>query len=287
MNVVPYTLFLSVFLLPHFGNQGGGNPRGSGQLSGTQQGESGQVQNSTKRDTEAQPRGADGVTVRSGNPSPTTGGRSRLAPNGAYKWEGGTSSGRSGNIPDAVGGNGPPPDVTVNSPDPGTQNLPTASSLSDYARLIGSIIIWIVALFFVFESARLLGWIFRDDEKAPKTDSGVVLSVSVSALVIIAWFVLIRIEVGGPPGEPILQALVRVFIWYPRAFTPGFLLASFLPGIISAFKLSTAAVILGGRTSQGHGRSFWLICAYLAYNVLTVVASIVTLLEGWKRLLGS
>jgi hypothetical protein len=151
--------------------------------------------------------------------------------------------------------------------------FPFVVSSTDFIILLVSIVIWVFSLFFFYRTVEMQKWIFREIKDAPNPEAGEFILLMVSFLIIVAWFLWIYI-VGTNRFD-----FFDIF-YYPKRYTPAFLLASFYPVAVGLFKVFTVIVAFPKVPMNEHSvRSLRAPLVYMIAGLINFIASIVTLIK--------
>lgn len=141
----------------------------------------------------------------------------------------------------------------------------------NFAILVFSIVILVVGLFFLFEASKIYKWIFGE-QISPNSNSGVIMSVVVAAIVAFAWIIR-TIKFDLFPNTNLLD----YFIYYPLEFVPGFLLASIVPTCMGFIKLGLVILASPHQIDNSNIKMTSLSIVYLVAGFVNFAASIATL----------
>ncbi len=153
--------------------------------------------------------------------------------------------------------------------------LPSLAPPWDFVVLLSSIIILIISLFLLSEAVKTQKY-FLNEEKVVSL-WGEVWCWIISLLIIVLWVhrtVLVTLLMG-PSFMSYGMCFFDGFLFQPREYAPGFLLASLLPTSVGLLKLLTVVAAPQRRVPGAWGVAL----VKIIFNLLTAVASIVTLIK--------
>jgi hypothetical protein len=156
-----------------------------------------------------------------------------------------------------------------------------------FALLIFSAVIWLLSIFLLLESSRILRWLFAGEPDAPNPRAGVFFFPAVSLIIAASWY-LYRLSFFSSRMEPAAlssSVFYRTVFLYPLEFVPGFIIASIPVMVVGSLKLVTILAAFSRKSATGRPNSkpFFIALVYLIFNAIGAAASAISLYKALAR----
>ncbi len=156
-----------------------------------------------------------------------------------------------------------------------------------FALLIFSTVIWLLSIFLLMESARILRWLFAGEPDAPNPRTGVFFFPAISLIIAASWY-LYRLSYFSSRLDPAALSsslFYRTVFLYPLEFVPGFIIASIPVMVVGSLKLVTILAAFSRKSATGRPNSkpFFIALVYLIFNMLGAAASALSLYRALAK----
>jgi hypothetical protein len=149
-------------------------------------------------------------------------------------------------------------------------------------------IAWLALAFFLLnQAANLQKWVLRNQKDAPKSDSGLLISVAVGMIIILLWELRWQMFTGSiakGKEDELLANLIKHALIAPRDFALGFVIASSVPAFMALVKFGLVGFLAKGLNEEDrpHGSPMAALLGAI-FSLLQVTASIATLVLFFQQ----